>query len=198
MKPSTLDQKVKDHYQQQKLSAHKIQHLMEMQSLQSEKDETRSWRQRWEKQRRLSIAALFMICILGGIVFSTPSPFDSLQTRISKEIAMNHNKHYEVDFVSNSFSQLNAKMHKLDFNLAFPKKLLNSGYKVLGARYCSIQGGIASQVKLQNSLGKTVTLYITQLTKELKPLDSFLQQHDKVTINTWKENELFFGLAETP
>jgi len=108
---------------------------------------------------------------------------------------MNHNKQLASEFISDNYSKLAATMDKLDFIIKSPEQLKDSGYQLLGARYCSIQGRIAAQINLVNQHGESMTLYVTQLNDALSVLQNKSQSHENLLISNWHENGLFYSLA---
>jgi len=89
-------------------------------------------------------------------------------------------------------------MSKLDFVLTAPQQLPNTQLGVVGARYCSIQGHLAAQIKLEDSQGKHYTLYERSLidTPTLPNQSEYMV--DGIRVQAWREAGLFFGLASSP
>ena len=179
-----LDDKLKEFYSSKSLSEEKTGLL-----LGGNKKEKRPYRVYG------TIAA--SIVLLALIVYGTSSlRGNSLEMNVVKEIAMNHNKQLDVEYRTDNLSDLGKKLTKLDFRLSDAGPEISGNYKLLGGRYCSIQGNLAAQLKIQNNdSNKIATLYISGLNPELdriKPIDI---DFDGVNIRLWKHNGLLYGAA---
>jgi hypothetical protein len=107
---------------------------------------------------------------------------------------MNHKKQLEIEFSAADYAGLQPQMSKLDFALAPPSSAVAAPLHVVGARYCSIQGQLAAQIRVRDPAGLVYTLYETKLTDKLSPVAGEVKA-DGVRIRLWKENGLFYGLA---
>jgi hypothetical protein len=107
---------------------------------------------------------------------------------------MNHKKQLDMEFLAEDYSTLQAQMSRLDFALAPPSNLAASSLHVVGARYCSIQGQLAAQIRARDPAGFVYTLYETKLTDKLRAVAVEVKT-DGVRIRLWRENGLFYGLA---
>ena len=121
----------------------------------------------------------------------------SILYRVSKEIAVNHNKNLGPEYYSDSFTKLNADMTSLDFTIAKPSFYENQNYNLIGSRYCTIQGNIAALLKLKDEEGNVYTLYQCTMTEDLEKINNETSENNGVKIKVWKENGLFFGLASS-
>lgn len=199
MSDDPVDKAIKRHYQQQTLSPEAMARMVAMaDSLDQnkrQKKKVRFWRRRWWLQRNVSLAASMVIALL--VVSWVWESNTQLLADVAQEVALNHNKHMASEYIADDFQRLASVMDKLDFNLVFPARLQQAGYQVIGARYCSIQGGIAAQVKLRAGDGEQVTLYQTKLNGELAALDGQRYVTDNVSVQTWQDGDVFFGLAST-
>ncbi len=131
-----------------------------------------------------------------------------IKQKISQEVAINHFKNYDPKFKATQISELQAQMPLLNFKLLESEKLNSQKYKLLGSRYCSIQGQRAAQMKLiDKKTNSTYTLYqaaLTPLTKNITSstelysetaLGSILKNHKNLQIKIWKESKNLFVLA---
>jgi len=205
MKRKQLNDHIKDYYQEQNLSSEKMERLIALRTL-HENNVNKTRTTRWLKyifNRNISIAAgiLFLLLIsLQWLPFEITDKnyyTNNLAMLISEEIALNHNKKLASEFSARNYNQLRSQMIKLDFTPIESSRLKNSGLKFLGARYCSIQGQLAAQIKLIDKNGRSQTLYQTQLNNKLKNLPEQEYYVDGVKIKQWQENGLFFGLASS-
>jgi anti-sigma factor RsiW len=116
-------------------------------------------------------------------------------TRVLDEIAMNHRKQLAVEVVASDFMAIGKALDRLDFAVAAPRDIVKR-FELLGGRYCSIQGGIAAQIKLRDrDTGDIRTLYATKLTPALAGIGESENVHGDVAISLWRDGEVFFGLA---
>lgn len=144
-----------------------------------------------------AVAASFMLIIALSLTLLPSGLFGTkdLAMLVSQEIALNHNKQLAVEYSTDSYAALRDLMKKLDFTPTKPSRPDINELAFLGARYCSIQGQLAAQIKLKDKNGRIQTLYQTQLNDSLKTLTDKEFYVDGVKIKHWQENGLFFGLA---
>jgi hypothetical protein len=148
------------------------------------------------------LAAAVVLLLLGLFYLgrsSRPAPrgeltADVLAQSIGREVAMNHKKQLDLEFSGRDYAALEAQMSKLDFALATPSSPTTSQLHVVGARYCSIQGQLAAQIRLRDPAGLAYTLYETRLTNKLHAVAGEVKTED-VRIRLWSEKGLFYGLA---
>jgi anti-sigma factor RsiW len=116
--------------------------------------------------------------------------------RVLAEISMNHHKRLEVEVASDQYQVVQAGLGQLDFPILPTRKELLKNYALVGGRYCSVQGGLAAQLKVRDRVsGELLTLYVTHLTDELERIDPLDANFDGVHIRLWQENGRFFALA---
>lgn len=205
MKNKHLNKHIKDYYQEQELSSEKLDSLVELAN--SLEHNSRTSRRATDSgpnhysQNRIAIAASILVLLLLTMqwlpvdFYGKKSGLENLAFLVSEEIALNHNKQLSIEYSASNFKELRAQMEKLDFTPIASARLEGAGLKFIGARYCSIQGQLAAQIKLVDKEGRTQTLYQTQLTNKLKELDEQEYYVDGVKIKQWQEKGLFFGLA---
>ncbi|HEB93491.1 MAG TPA: hypothetical protein ENI94_08490 [Gammaproteobacteria bacterium] len=147
----------------------------------------------------LAVAASLLLVLLGSGVFLLQKN-DSIDPSwlVAKEIAVNHNKHLAIEFSTGDYRELNRLMDKLDFSGVVSKRLAPGEYRLLGGRYCSIQGQLALQLKLQDRAGNLYTLYQAPLNKILTSIQQGEQLIDGLHITLWREAGLLLGLAGSP
>ena len=121
----------------------------------------------------------------------------SFTQAVYREVAMNHRKQLAVEVAAQQYEQVQSGLGRLDFSvIPNPDAPLATDYALVGGRYCSIQGGLAAQLKLSDpASGESVTLYVTPLTDRLSEVASSQDVVDGVTIRTWRDDERFFALA---
>lgn len=114
----------------------------------------------------VSIAAVLVLTV-SSILFLNP-PQSKQGLIIAKEVIKNHIRLRPLEVSSDNFSVVGDYFTQLDFNLT-PSQLIttDSGLKILGGRYCSIQSEIAAQIRYQDKKGHAHTLYQTGYTSEI-------------------------------
>ncbi len=178
MNQGKLKEIVKNHYLNKELSVHQLDRLNLL---------NKKFLFQWSTPLVASFVLLFFLTFF---YFKTP-PQD-----IIAEIAYNHMKSLSSEYESQDLSVLQKKMNKLDFTMISSAKLPTANWKVLGARYCSLQGKMAAQIKIMNLKTLEVyTLYQAKLVnKNLKLLNGHSYQSG-VAVKVWQEKGLVLGLA---
>ena len=203
MKHRRLDEHVQDYYAQQQLRPEKLDQLMTQAAAASRVKESPAraliaWARRSATPKTFAVAALLVLFI--ALPFTRWYVVDQgdWPLRAAREIVLNHKKQLAAEFLAQDYVALRAHMSKLDFVLIAPQHMPEAQLRVVGARYCSIQGHLAAQIKLENPQGKHYTLYERSLTDTpaLPPQSEYMV--DGVRIQEWQEAGLFFGLASVP
>ena len=118
-----------------------------------------------------------------------------ITTRVLAEIAMNHGKQLDVEVASGDPAIVAQALDRLDVPVRPPGQW-PARYALLGGRYCSIQGGLAAQLKLRDrESGELYTLYATRLTPDLEAVADTAILYDDVGITLWHRRDVFFALA---
>jgi len=198
MKNDPTTQQIKHYYERKNLSPKKLQELMDISQQQDRKKTSlASKSDRWLFKNNMSIAAsIFFAFIIGTqMFFYLPTDNEALAERITKEILLNHQKQFNIEFQGNNINELRTHMQKLDFNLIQSNRITELGLEIIGTRYCSIQGEIAAQIKLKDNVGNIYTLYETALKENLKKLTDEEKTVNGLAVSTWSEHGVFFGLV---
>lgn len=144
----------------------------------------------------LKYAAAFALLIVSAysIYWFTSGNEKNRYQKYANEIAYNHNKRLNAEYLTSDITELNQKMEKLDFSIINSERL--NSYEWIGARYCSVQGAIAAQIKLKDSENNICTLYEFKQKDEkyLEQPHTYFVSGNKITI--WAESGVIFGLAE--
>jgi len=111
---------------------------------------------------------------------------------VGTEIATNHRRDLAPEFAVSGFEELKQHMDRLDFEPVQPACVAERGLRIVGARYCSVQGRIAAQVRLKDDNDRSYTLY---LVRSFGRVREGIQVHDGVTVELWREGDLLIGLA---
>lgn len=197
MRNKTFDESVKAYYQEQMLSSNTLARLKAMHEIEHKQQTFKAQNHVfWQWGKYLSVAASLLVVIMFYVepMSHGLSPVQ-LMDSVVKEVQLNHQKRLAIEFQSNNYNQLGQVMIKLDFSIKAPRYIHNTDYTLLGSRYCSIQGHIAAQLKLQDYKGRAVTLYITQLNDDLAQLQHKKRNDQGLVVETWSEGDLFYSLA---
>ncbi len=167
----------------------------------------RFWNAGWQWWVRPMAAAAAIWVVLTGILYLWEAPSRtgqeqdvglSLATAIAQEIARNHHKRADVEFTAATFADLRGQMDRLDFTPVEPADLKARGFRLLGGRYCSIQGQLAAQIKLADPAGQVHTLYETRLNETFGAALEGEVDVNGVRVHLWQEVGLLVGLASPP
>lgn len=189
-----LDQQLRDYYQEQELPAAKVESILESGEM---VHPSPSW---WRSPRHvLPIAAAVVFALLGLGLLVTPMmapPSQQLAYAVAKEVAKAHNKALAPEFVTHSYTTLQAQLHRVDFPLQPKADALAAACTLLGGRYCSIQGELAAQLRLQDAAtGTLYTLFVTKDTPQLETLKQSNRWVEGDNVRFWREGDRFFALA---
>ena len=140
------------------------------------------------------VAAVFFDGIPGlGLFQGRP---EALRGAIVREVALNHGKRLEVEFAASSFAGLRARMDELNFVVRRPARLPGESFRLVGGRYCSIQGRLAAQIKLEDERGRALTLYQTRFVRDFEGVDGVKQSWEGgLSVELWREDGMLQGLA---
>lgn len=198
-----FEKHLKRHYNDQSLSPEVMQRLLQIQSIQVNVESSRfnsiwsSIKELLAGPERIAVIALFLVLLSTPfmVLKSDRGSAQELLRNVAAEVALNHNKRLPSDFVTESYAELTAVMDKLDFSISKPEHKKLMGYQLTGARYCSLQGQIAGQLKLRNDSGEQHTLYVTRLSEKFAGLSDSEQEIDGLRVSSWQSEGLFFSLA---
>lgn len=158
--------------------------------------------------RAPAVAAAMIVLAIGGL-FST-QVYQSHQDQvllqsIAEEVADNHLKLKPLEVQSSDLRSVLGYFTNLDFQLlASPRITANSGDRLLGGRYCTIQGIDAAQLRVAASDGTLSTWYEATLPadelKRIPDMDAGERPAKFVVrgvdIRIWQENGVVFAEAK--
>lgn len=149
-------------------------------------------------RRRLAIvgllAAALALAATGLLLSGRPG---GTHIDVAREIARNHRKQLDPEFHSGSYAEIAARMPRLDFLVVEPRGPQSEGLRLAGARYCSLQGCIAAQLRLIGQDGRLYTLYEVKDGPAFAGIEPARVEVDGVVVQTWREAGLVLGLAVT-
>ena len=176
----SLRRQLRDHYGNKSLSATKLEELAALPAPRG--------RRRW-----LTLIAASVALAAGALLLIPTGPDRALA--VVEEIALNHTKDLAAEYVAASYAEVDRQMQKLDFRAVEPRRLRNAGFTLTGARYCSLQGCIAAQVKLTDAAGRKHTLYEVRDGAAFRGIDEAEHRRGGLRIRLWREGDLLLGLA---
>ena len=187
-----MDDAIRDYYRSKTLSVDRVEAILRSSSASS--SSTRRGRRRAGRLYWISgIAATLAVGLLGAHLALVRA---TLADSVLREVAMNHQKGLAVEVAADRYDHVQEKLDRLGFSVQPGDDALLSGYDLVGGRYCSIQGGIAAQLKVRDrKTGGLLTLYVTDLTETLDDIGPGGRVFDGVRIRLWTEDSRFFALA---
>ena len=199
-----LKQSVQNTLSQKQLSDKQLDQLNKLQSAFSEVQAQKPKPSTWPKIFAFASVMMFSFLL---VQFAGVGSFnqDSLSQRIADELAANHLKLKPLEVTDNNLQSLSAYFTQLDFAPMNPATHPMSEETLLGARYCSIQGAGAIQLRLKSRLnGKIQSLYEAAFDKSVfSELPNVSEGELPVTVYSkgmkveiWVEKGLVYGLVE--
>lgn len=143
----------------------------------------------------VGVAATVLIALVALVFRFNDKPYSI--DKVASEISYNHNKRMALEVSADSVEELRMKLEKLDFTLIASSQLSTDQWQLVGARYCSIHGKIAAQMRyLNRKNGQYYTLYQTAFPPELNTLEREKSVYkDGNLVRVWHEKDLLLGLA---
>jgi len=102
------------------------------------------------------VASLILIVTL-SLNFYPQAP--AMSWKIADEVAMNHINMKPLEINAQRIEPIREYFTELDFSVVRSNLFSKQNNLLLGARYCSIQGVSAAQIRYQTDTGNKVTLY---------------------------------------
>ena len=156
--------------------------------------------------RAASVASLLIFSVL-SIYLANSTYFLTLaiEQRIAEEVASNHLKLKPLEVKANTMQGIAGYFKQLNFSPIKPQAFQLSKQNLLGARYCSIQGVTALQLRMiNNKTNKIQTLYETEYNRQVfkgfpdtksgsQPSTIYVKG---MKVDMWVEKGLLFALIE--
>ena len=182
---NSIEKRIEDHYNNKQMPEARVDALLRRGS---------GRRKLRERLRVWAVAAALLVAATGLYRYWQQG---ELAERVFVEVAMNHRKNLTVEVASGRYETVQQGLDRLDFSILPAAETLGPQYALLGGRYCSIQGRLAAQLKVQDRrLQKAQTLYVAQLHPSLAEIVPLTQERDGVRIRLWSADGRFFALAE--
>ncbi len=195
MKRSTFRELVRSHYRSASLPSDTVSAWLAAHAPGADSGEQSQ--RRWTRGRRILVAACaaMIVALLWTDWRARPARGPSLVRAIATEVAANHAKSRPLDVEASSFSELRRAMDRFDFTLVQPESPHCADLTLVGARYCSIQGRPAAQIRLSDERGETFTLYETRDDASFVELREAELVVDGSIVRIWRGDGLLFALA---
>lgn len=105
----------------------------------------------------IALAASLILILTLSLNFYPGEP--AMSWKIADEVAMNHINMKPLEIDSQRIEPIREYFTELDFSVVKSSLFSKQNNQLLGARYCSIQGVSAAQIRYQTDTGNKVTLY---------------------------------------
>ncbi len=158
-------------------------------------------------RRRLLLVAAIALLGVGALTFALtadPRP-EELALVIADEVASNHVKLKPLEVETSRMRKVEAFLTEVDFAPLASRRLAASRMGLTGARYCSVQGVEAAQLRYTDA-GETWSLYQSRYDakafgelSELGTADAPRRIHIRgLAVELWVENGLLMALVGPP
>lgn len=191
MSEARFDQRIREHYESEKLSAEALERLKRTIADQQGRAESGGWKRGW----RMAFAAAMLIAISGSLLV-VERTFSPLTRAAAKEAAREHNLRLEVEIVTADYAELRARMSNVGFSPVEPDSMKGAGMRLIGARYGSLRGQPAIQLKLADARGEICTLIQVRPSGALTGVVGRRRHHvDGLVVDLWREKGLVMVLT---
>ncbi len=193
-----LKEAVRAHQNRHHLPPRQLEQLLAMQGMATAPQRTRP--------RRLmaTLAGMVLAFALGWLaVWHQLPPGPAVTELIADEVARNHLKQKPMEVRDGELPALRAYFEQLDFRPVESALLAAADTRMLGGRYCSLQGHIAAQLHFVTADGAPGTLYQARYDHEtFGPLPRRSEGEAPVTVEArgvsvtmWVEQGVVFAMA---
>ena len=204
MSKISLKKGMQQHFDDIKLSEEQLNDLMQLQNSKSGSTHQFSDKLRFiSSPRALASLAATVVTAIALVFFIQNQPIN-MGEKIAYEVSKNHLKLKPLEVKSDQLNDLSKYFDQLDFMLVDTSVLAGSDWQLLGARYCSIQGNTAAQLRLKHlPSGNIETLY--QAPYNVKQFSSIpnvenkqypIEEYSKgMGVKIWVEKGVLFALT---
>jgi anti-sigma factor RsiW len=141
-----------------------------------------------------ALGTVCAVCLLFGL---RQEQQRATERAVCAEVVMNYEKHSPMQVLSSHYSDVQAALNGLDFSIMPANARILEAYRLVGGRYCSIQGMPAAQLRVQIiRSGKECTLYAVKAVGTLHDVKSAIDRLDRVRVEVWRQDNVLFALAE--
>lgn len=158
-----LKQSLKNMLEAESLSGQQLRNLDNLQSNQANNTGWFSQRRRLLTGGSAAIAASVLF-VTGRSLFYGDG---AIQEGIVREVLTNHIHIRKLDIETSSISEVASYFDRLGFAPYLSSQLNESAFELVGGRYCTLQGELASQLYLRNKdNGELATYYLAQYDRQ--------------------------------
>jgi anti-sigma factor RsiW len=145
----------------------------------------------------VQIAALTAAIAIFFLVADHDEYQRAIERTVCAEVVMNHVRHSPLEIISSHYSEVQAALSRLDFSIMPANSTILETYRLMGGRYCSIQGVPAAQLRVQDiRSGKECTLYAVKAAGKLQHVTPTVDSMDGIRVEVWRQDNVLFALAE--
>jgi anti-sigma factor RsiW len=204
MKP--LKQAVREHLERRQLSNEQLTTLMAMQKDQAAPDQRcpsphpSPWHSSWQARSFGAVAAAMVAAI--AVWLSLPSV--DMPQQIAAEVARNHLNLKPLEVRTSDMDEIRRYFDRLAFKPVNSRLVADAGLRMIGGRYCSIQGIDAAQLRMLPAEGDEIqtvyqTVYDPELFKDLPRLENGDTPVDVtikgLKVRVWVEKGVLFAMT---
>lgn len=158
-----LKQSLKNMLEAESLSGQQLRNLDNLQSNQANNNTWFSQRRRLLTGGSAAIAASVLFVTGRNLFYGD----DSIQEGIVREVLTNHIHIRKLDIETSSINEVASYFDRLGFAPYLSSQLKKSAFELVGGRYCTLQGELASQLYLRNTdSGELATYYLAQYDRQ--------------------------------
>lgn len=198
MNKQPLSQVVRAHLNEQELNPRQLERLSQLQSQILKPHPAMKSRWNWA-----AVVVFSVIASLSAFLYTKGQDHTAIAQKMAEEIAMNHLKNRPMEVKGSQVAALRDYFTELDFVLSESSRLGDGVTRLLGGRYCSIQGVGAAQLRLQEENQGYKTWYqvpydhakhaiVPNMDNGSTPIVRYARG---VRVEMWAEKGLVFALA---
>lgn len=165
-----------------------------------------------DRNRATLIAVAASVLLMFGVWFAhdmgspgNPAYRGETSLRIAEEVLTNHIHMRALDLETSSMDQVRQGLDRLDFVPVSSEVVDATGLRLVGARYCTLQGRIATQLMFHDHSGEIITFYqaaydaqrfgqLPDIDRQQRPL-TLVKRGVRITI--WVEQGVLVAQART-
>jgi hypothetical protein len=182
-----------EHYEAESLPDQMLERL-----LKQAEAPPRASRARFATGAILALAASVVLAV--GLVRLSAARADRDPTRVARDVAAEIVSHEAarnpVQFSGANLASIQREMPRLDFRLAAPRRLAKEDLALVGARYCSLRGGLAAQIRLRDASGRLHNVYLCPVRARLEHIAEGEVVVDGSRVMLWREGGMLYGMTE--
>lgn len=182
----SFEEEINDHYQAKALSFEKLDTLLADKRELTKVSKVPMW----------AAAAVLLLAL--GVVTQHQWVVNDRTGLALQEASMNHVTKLQFDFKPERVEELDGRMDMLPFSLRMPELAVIAELKILGARYCTLSGNLAAHLKFSDpDDNQQYSLFVTPDVDKIRSIKAQPAQLNGVDVKLWRENGLFYALAQS-